>query len=142
MTIDRYTKGVLTVIAVALLYIGAMLSGAPAAAQSGATPMNATQLVDVRPQPVVIVGWGTLAGDGRILLTTVKDRNGSVRSDPVVPVRVQQMPDSPVSVSLDVTPQKPLPVGLTAVSPGREWEPIRTRVEPAPTQRTPGPGRQ
>ena len=29
MTIDRYTKAVLTIIAGALLYIGAMLSGHP-----------------------------------------------------------------------------------------------------------------
>ena len=41
MVTDRYTKGVLTVIAVTLIYIGAMVSGRPLSAQSNATVMTA-----------------------------------------------------------------------------------------------------
>ena len=137
---DRYTKGVLTVIAIALVYIGAMLSGYPLSAQSNATVMTAQQLADPRPQPVVIVGWGTMRGDGQITLTTVKERNGVVRTDPAVPVRVSEMPDRAVEVTLGVTAQHPLPVGLVAVSPGQNWEPIRTKVEPEPSRPKPGGG--
>ena len=60
MTTDRYTKAVLTIIAGALLYIGAMLSGQPASAQGqGPTSGSPTMVMDGRPQPVVIVGWAT-----------------------------------------------------------------------------------
>jgi hypothetical protein len=136
---DRYTKGVLTVIAIALVYIGAMLSGRPVEAQSNATVMRPQQLADARPQPVVIVGWGTMRGDGQITLTTVRDRDG-VHTDPAVPVKVSEMPEQAVEVTLGVTAQRPLPVGLVAVSPGRDWEPIRTKVEPEPTRSKPGGG--
>ena len=105
MVIDRYTKGVLTVIALALVYIGAMLSGRPVSAQSGTTVMSAQQLADTRPQPVVIVGWGTMRSDGQITLTTVKDRGGVVRTDPAVPVKVSEMPERAVDVTLGVTAQ-------------------------------------
>ena len=58
MTTDRYTKAVLTIIAGALLYIGAMLSGQPASAQGqGATQGSPGMVMDARPQPVVVVGW-------------------------------------------------------------------------------------
>ena len=60
MTTDRYTKAVLTIIAGALLYIGAMLSGQPASAQGqGATQGSPGTVMDARPQPVVVVGWET-----------------------------------------------------------------------------------
>ncbi|HYT65863.1 MAG TPA: hypothetical protein VEL51_05570 [Vicinamibacterales bacterium] len=142
MTVDRYTKGVLTVIAGALLYIAAMMSG-PAASAQGTSPFGVKQLSDTKPQPVVIVGWGTLGQDGEIRLTMAKERNGAIRTDPTMPVKVREMPESPVDVSLGVTTQHPLPVGLTSINAGADWEPIRTKVEPAPTQRTPGgPGGQ
>jgi hypothetical protein len=137
---DRYTKGVLTVIAIALVYIGAMLAGRPVSAQSAATIMSPQQLADARPQPVVIVGWGTMRGDGQITLTTVKDRTGMIRTDPAVPVKVSEMPERAVDVTLGVTPLHPLPVGLVAVSPGPDWEPIRTKAEPEPTRPKPGGG--
>jgi hypothetical protein len=140
MVTDRYTKGVLTVIAVTLIYIGAMVSGRPLSAQSNATVMTAQQLADARPQPVVIVGWGTMRSDGQITLTTVKDQRGVVRTDPAVPVKVSEMPERAVDVTLGVTAQHPLPVGLVAVSPGPDWEPIRTKAEPEPTRPKPGGG--
>src|SRR5215203_4495090 len=116
MTIDRYTRGVLTVIAIALVYIGAMLSGRPLSAQSGATVIAPQRLVDTKPQPVVIVGWGTVGGDGRIVVTMVKEHDGAVHSDSTLPVRVNAMPERAVNVSLGVTADNPLPVGLTAVT--------------------------
>lgn len=110
MQTDRYTKAVLTIIAAALLYIGAMLSGEPAAAQ--APPM-----VDTRPQRVIVVGW-----------------EAGVRPLPVV---IQ--PGPPVAVT--VTPaaqQPPLPVTITGIRAGAEWDEVRTKVE-QPLTRYPGP---
>ena len=137
MTTDRYTKGVLTVIAAALLYLCAMISGAPLSAQSSPLTFN-RHLADQRPQPVVVVGWGTLGIDGSIQRATNKERGGAERTDPTVPVAVREMPAGALAVSLGVSPQNPLPVGLTAIAPGPAWEPIRTKVEPAPTLSKPG----
>ena len=50
---DPYTKAVLTVIAGCLLWLCAMQTGRPLAAQQALT------LEKAAPQPVVIVGWGT-----------------------------------------------------------------------------------
>lgn len=137
MTVDRYTKAVLTVIAGSLLYIAAVLSAPPVSAQRVAPPFGAEHLASAKPQPVVVVGWGTVRADGEIQLTTVRDGSGVVRTDPHLPVKMTQ-PDEPLQVTLGVTPQRPLPVGLTAVDPGSHWEPIRTKVEPQPGQMTPG----
>ena len=140
MTSDRYTKAVLTVIALALVYIGAMLSGVPASAQGGAVRIPPERLADNKPQPVVVVGWGTLNAKGEIILRTVNDARGVAYTDPTLPVKVQQMPEAPTPVSLGVTAEHPLPDGLTAVVPGQHWEPVRTKVEPAPTSPRPGGG--
>jgi len=51
-----------------------------------------------------------------------------------------QKPTEPVAVSLEYTPEHPLSVGITAVKPGPDWEPIRAKVEPAPLQSKPGGG--
>jgi hypothetical protein len=149
MTTDRYTKAVLTIIAGALLYIGAMLSGEPAAAQSLA-PAARMFVEPGRPQPVVVVGWGTVHADGQVFVNTVRDATGGTRTDTTLPValqatRQQPLPVSiqpggpPLAVSLGVTPQRPLPVGITAIRPVADWEAIRTRVETQPLTRNPGP---
>ena len=140
MHVDRYTKAVLTIIAVALVYIGAMLSGVPASAQGGAVRIPPERLADNKPQPVVVVGWGTMSANGDIILRTINDAKGIAYTDPTIPVKVQQMPEAPTPVTLGVTAETPLPVGLTAIVPGRHWEPVRTKVEPAPTSLKPGGG--
>jgi hypothetical protein len=109
MPIDRYTRTVLTIIAGALLYIGAMLSGQPASAQ--APPM-----VDTRPQRVVVVGW-----------------EAGVRPLPVVIDAGQ-----PLAVTVTPSAQQvPMPVTITGIRAGAEWDEVRTRVE-QPLTRTPG----
>jgi hypothetical protein len=141
MPIDRYTKAVLTIIAAVLLYIAAMLSGQPASAQATAGR--------VTPQPVVVVGWGTVRGDGQIVVTTTREPDGVVRAAPLpvavqaagqrpLPVTIQQA-GQPIAVSLGVTPLRPLPVALTGVKAGADWEAIRTRTEPQPLTKYPGP---
>ena len=137
MTVDRYTKAVLTVIGGALLYICVVLSAQPVSAQRAPAPFGAEHLASVKPQPVVVVGWGTVRADGEIQLTTVRDANGALRTDPHLPVKITPS-EVPLEVTLGVTPQRPLPVGLTAVRPGPDWEPIRTKVEPQPGQAVPG----
>ena len=137
MTVDRYTKAVLTVIAAALIYIAAVISAPPVSAQRVAAPFGSEHLSSAKPQAVVIVGWGTVRADGEIQVTTVRDANGVMRTDPHLPVTITPS-DIPLEVSLGVTAQRPLPVGITAVVPGSQWEPIRTKVEPAPGQLQPG----
>ena len=113
MTTDRYTKAVLSIIAGALLYIGAMLSQ-PASAQGGATPGSPGMVMDVRPQPVVVVGWAT------------PERS--------LPVTVEQ----PLAVTLRGTQDQPLPVAITGIKAGAQWDEIRVKVE-QPLSRRPGP---
>lgn len=109
MSIDRYTKAVLTIIASALVYIGAMLSGQPASAQ--APPM-----VDTRPQRVTIVGW-----------------EAQVRPLPVV-----IEPGQPLAVTITPAPQQAaLPVTITGIRAGAEWDEVRMKAE-QPLTRTPG----
>jgi hypothetical protein len=53
-----------------------------------------------------------------------------------VPVSIARQP---VAVSLNATPQRPLPVALTGIRPAtQDWEPIRVRIDPQPA--TPRPG--
>jgi hypothetical protein len=149
MTTDPYTKAVLTIIAGALLYIAAMLSGQPASAQSLA-PGSRMFIEPGRPQPVVVVGWGTVHSDGQVFVNTVRDATGGTRTDTTLPVAVQatrqqplpvaiQQGSQPLAVSLGVTPQRPLPVGITAIRTGVEWDAIRTKVDAQPLTRYPGP---
>jgi hypothetical protein len=137
MNTDRYTRGVLTVIAGALLYICAMLSGVPAIAQANSL---VSHLATTRPQPVIVVGWGSINGNGEIQISSVRDARGMIRSDANLPVKVMGT-EAPLAVTLGVSPQHPLPVGLTAIAPGEPWGLVHTKVEPAPVQSRPGPGR-
>jgi Ni,Fe-hydrogenase III small subunit len=149
MTTDRYTKAVLTIIAGALLYIGAMLSGDPAAAQS-MTPVSRMPIEPSRPQPVVVVGWGTVHSDGQVFVNTVRDAAGGTRTDATLPVALQatrQQPvpvaimqgGQPLAVSLGVTTQRPLPVAITGIKAGADWDAVRTKVDAQPLTRYPGP---
>src|SRR3954470_4833414 len=137
MNTDRYTRGVLTVIAAALLYICAMLSGVPAIAQSTSL---VSHLATTKPQPVIVVGWGNINGNGEILISTVQDRTGMIHSDANLPVKVMGT-EAPLGAARGGPPPHPLPVGLTLSPHGEPWEPIRTKVDPAPVQSRPGPGR-
>jgi hypothetical protein len=114
MPTDRYLKAVLTVIAGALLYICAMLSGQPASAQGmgAATPGS---MRDDRPQPVVVVGWELPQQQ---------------------PVSVAIQPSAqPLPVSLGVTAQQPLPVAVTGIKAGPDWDEIRAKVDQPVTGR-------
>jgi Ni,Fe-hydrogenase III small subunit len=138
MSTDRYTKAVLTVIAGALLYIGAMLSGQPAAAQGALTVTTPSFMAQTKPQPVVVVGWGSVRSDGEIFVQMA--REGSiVRTESAIPVNVQASPQRPLAVTLGVSDSRPLPVSLNSVRPAGVWEPVRVKVEPGPLTPRPGP---
>ena len=136
---DAYTKAVLTVIAACLVWLCAMSTGRPLSAQQ-------TPLLDGAPQPVVIVGWGTLDAQGRTSVAMVQE-GGTRRSDPNLPVKLVavpagpldvRLPRGPVDVRLSYTDQSPMPVGVTRIKPFAEWEPIRSAAEPEPTRSRPG----
>jgi hypothetical protein len=145
MPTDRYTKTVLTIIAGALLYIGAMLSGQPASAQ--ATIAAQPLLQQSKAQPVVIVGWGHVRADGQIVLNTIRDQSGNTRTDSALPVALQPTREPipvaiettarPLPVSFAVTPENPLSVEISAIKAGPQWDEIRAKVD-QPLSRFPG----
>ena len=128
---DLYTRVILTVIAGCLLFMCALMAGRPLSAQQ---PL---QFSSVRPQPVFVVGWGSVDESGNASLTMQREPNGR-RSDPVIPIKVMSVPAGPVDVRLPYSDKAPLPVGLTTIKPAGEWEPIRSAVEPEPTRPRPG----
>jgi hypothetical protein len=142
MTVDRYTKAVLTVIAGCLLWICAMGSGARVDAQQTTMPLPGTV------QPVVIVGTGSMDRLGHIVVNFT-----GARTDPSVPVQLPYSATRPLPVSLPYTASSPmpsqlfytadspLPIAISSVRAGPIWDPVRVRVEPAPTRGTPGGGR-
>jgi hypothetical protein len=67
---DRYLKGVLTVIALALVYLCAVLTPAPPALAQAQTQPPLVRHGDVTgPMPVVVVGWR--AGSGEVVPVAV-----------------------------------------------------------------------
>lgn len=115
---DRVTKLLLTIIAAALVYIAAMLSGERAQAQSNAGE------VSTRPQPVVVVGWQ--ASLPRAVPVAIEST-----SHPL-PVALQA-PPQPLPVTVNNLPGQPWPVTLTGVQAGSPWDEIRVRLEQRPT---------
>jgi hypothetical protein len=140
MTVDRYTRAVLTVVAGCLVWLCIMGMPERLSAQRDQTAREAGPWSD-RAQPVVIVGTGTLNAQGKVTINMV--RNGSdAHTDPTVPVTLPYSALNPLPSQLLYTPASPLPVEITAVKKTGEWEPLRAAVEDAPTRAKPGNGRQ
>src|SRR5262245_9569427 len=150
MTIDRYTKAVLTVIAGCLLWMCVMGAGQRVSAQQGSLDLaRFVRDPAARPQPVVIVGTGSMDQLGNVDIKLAEDR-GKQRTDPTIPVALAYVPAKPLPVSLPYpaanpmpsqlfySAQLPLPVEIASVRKTGQWEPIRTQVEDAPTRKTPG----
>lgn len=132
MKTDTYTKAVLTVIALCLLYVCAMQSGAPLVAQGARNIMN-----PLPAQPVIVVGYGHLDPNapGGVAIAWMDERKGI--GDRTVPVRVIEAP-AEAHVVVDRAPQ--ISVSLDSVRKGPQWDPIRTAVERQPAQARPGGG--
>ena len=145
MTVDRYTKGVLTVIAGCLLWMCAMW--APGAVQAQQTTKEIGSWSE-HVQPVVLVGMGAMDAQGKVIVY-FSPHNGAQWTDPTVlvhaasplPVSLPYTPSNPLPAQLGYTPVSPLPVQITGVKKTGEWEPIRTQVEPEPGRPRPGGGR-
>ena len=105
--IDRYTKTLLTIIAGALVYIAAMLSGERAQAQSNAGEVSR------QPQRVVVVGW-----------------EAPLRQP--LPVTIWSTSE-PLPVSVNGAPSQPWPVTLTGIRAGSDWDEVRVRAQQRPT---------
>ena len=142
MTIDRYTKAVLTIIAGCLLWICVTSAGVPLGAQ-----MRFAASTNTTVQPVVIVGTGTLDRSGTV--TFDYSRGRTEWSLPVtlaytdakpLPVGLPYSASNPLPAQLSYTPARPMPVELAAVRKTGEWEAIRTREDDAATRRMPGNG--
>jgi len=131
MIVDRYTKGVLTVIAGCLLWMCAMWAPGTVQAQQGARELAGV----LHAQPVVLVGTGTMDQQGKIVIY-YSPHNGVQWTDPTVPVHAA----SPLPVSLPYTRSDALPVEIDGVKKTSEWDPIRTRVEPDAGRPKPGGG--
>ena len=131
MIVDRYTKAVLTVIAAGLMWLCALHAGWPVQAQQRPPEVAAGP-----PQPVVIVGWGTIDMDGHVALV----RTSRGVTDANLPVKVTALPPGPVDVRLPYSEAQPLPIGVTQVKPAGVWEPVRVSVEDAPVRTRPGRG--
>jgi hypothetical protein len=147
MNVDRYTKGILTVIAGCLLWICAMGTGPSLAAQSVAV----RRIPHSSIQPVVIVGTGTLDQEGTVTVNFVRSPDGP-RTDPTLPILLPYTPAKPLPVSLPYTPANPMPsvvlnpddvpvpMEIMGVRKPEKWDPLRVRVEDATARPKPGGG--
>jgi hypothetical protein len=143
MVVDRYTKIVLTVIAVCLVYQCLLSMGNTIEARTQAPSQS--PLLKPTVTPVVIVGWGEMTRDGDV----------SVFRDATlpVPVKLPYSQQSPLSVAVESAPalpplrlaydpRRPLPVAINGVrDTSGEWDAINSHVEPQAMGATPGPPR-
>ncbi|HYT73719.1 MAG TPA: hypothetical protein VEL79_03125 [Vicinamibacterales bacterium] len=134
--IDRYTKGVLTVIAGCLLWLCATTLGPAVSAQTaGMRQLNGPV------QPVVIVGTGTMDQQGVATVNFERPAGaGNPRTDPTLPVRLPYTRYNPMPSEMFYTSAAPLPIEIAAVKKTGDWEPIRAHVEDAPARNKPGGG--
>lgn len=150
MTIDRYTKAVLTVIAASLLWLCAMGAPGTLQAQQAARELGPWS---GRVQPVVVVGTGSMDDQGKVVVNFIR-QGGVSRTDPTLPVQLpystaKPLPvalpystSSPMPAQLFYTAEAPLPIEIAAVKKTGPWESIVTSVLDAPARARPGGGGQ
>jgi hypothetical protein len=133
VTIDRYTKAVLSTIAACLLFQSVMMLDKVVEARQQATARSAEgRPADgpspVPPTPVVIVGWDAVALERQPPLPV------EVKGTQPVPVSIDTSRPLPVAVSSPVklayAPDQPLPVAINGVKKASgQWEAIHVHVE-------------
>ena len=152
--VDRYTKAVLTVIAGCLLWLCLMMTpGRPVQAQQLATVP--ADILPQRAQPVVIVGWGEMSTQGRIVLSLKRQPDGTMVTDTTMPMRLPYSAQNPMPVAIEgrgspipvavnspiklaYTAAAPLPIGVTEIKRTGHWDDINTHVQPGPRTNLPG----
>jgi hypothetical protein len=139
VTIDRYTKAVLSVIAACLLFQSVMVldKAVEARQQPAAQPMSpAAGQAGVPPTPVIIVGWDAVAIARQPPLPV------SVSANRSLPVAITNGGPLPVALSAPVklayAPDQPLPVAINGVKRATgQWEALDVHVG---SQMSPLPG--
>jgi hypothetical protein len=127
MVVDRYTKGVLTVIAVCLVYQCLLSVGGVVKAEGEG------------PTGVVLLGWGEMGKNGSPFVTRheIPVTLQNSRQEPL-PVAVQSMPP-PQPVTLAYSHERPLPISINGVkNTSGAWDPVNAHIEPQPMGATPG----
>lgn len=119
MTVDRYTKTLLTIIAACLLFQTALALDKVANARQQAGIINPPV-----PQPVIIYGWERSAVPAVPLPVTIEQRE---------PVSVTLAQPARLAYGAD----SPLPVSINGVRKGSSWDSIHARIDP---QEMGGPG--
>jgi hypothetical protein len=119
---DRYTKAVLTVIALCLVFQCAMLVGQRVDAQAAGQPAGQPAV-----QPVVVVGWGDMLPDRHVRM-----------APPQTPFPVAIAAPHALPVVVDAL-SRPIPVAIASIHHGGgPWDTITTRLEPQAPSPTPG----
>ncbi len=120
MTIDRYTKAVLTVIAGCLLFQCVMAAGKVVEAQA-LDKSNAGILMQA--QPVIIVGWG-----------------GTISRETPLPVGIETAQPVPVRLPYDNGEGgHSMPVVITGIKRAGPWDSIKAAVDTQSMGEYPGP---
>jgi hypothetical protein len=120
MTIDRYTKAVLTVIAGCLLFQCVMAAGRVVEAQA-LDRTNAGVLVPA--QKVVIVGWGDMA----------------ISRETPLPVAIEAAQPVPVKLGYDNgNDGHSMPVVITGIKRAGPWDSIHASIDPQSMGEFPG----
>jgi hypothetical protein len=135
MSVDRYTKTVLTVIAACLLWMCIKDAGPSLLAQrpqdrerpADQFPVDLREIKTVA-QPVILVGTGTMDRQGNIEVT-FNQQERTRRTDPTLSVRLPYSPSNPMAVE------------ISAIKKTGEWDSLRTAVDDAPLRAKPGYGR-
>lgn len=119
VTIDRYTKAVLSTIAACLLFQSVMVLD---------KAVEARQQTAAQPTPVYIVGWDAAA------LARLPALPVSASANRSLPVTITNGGPLPVALSAPVrlayAPDQPLPVAINGVKRATgQWEPLAVHVE-------------
>ncbi len=138
MTIDRYTKVLLTIIAACLLFQTVLALDKIAEGRQAGSP-QAGAIAQQQVLPVVIVGWDTPS------IARLPPLPVMVRTDRPVPVTIDQDRAVPVAINgplkLTYTHDAPLPVSIDGIRKGPVWDSINAHVDPQEMGNTPGPVR-
>jgi hypothetical protein len=120
MTIDRYTKAVLTVIAGCLLFQCVMAAGRVVEAQA----LDRTTAVLGQAQRVVIVGWGGM----------------EISKETPLPVAIEAAQPVPVRLAYDNGDGgHSMPVVITGIKKAGPWDSIKASIDPQSMGEFPGP---
>jgi hypothetical protein len=102
MTVDRYTKALLTIIAVCLLFQTVLTLDKAVEARQPPSPYTQPGIASNAPQRVIIAGWDAAAiAKAPPLPVVVIQQREPVPVTLAQPIKLPYGPDNPLSVSID-----------------------------------------